>query len=114
MYMHCIVQDICTQNARLILVTLQWLKYSTVPNGVTLYTEKSQNSFLSILFHNDWLQNHCWLSFKSIAPNFVAVVNVLLPICCHIGLGMPNLRIFVEYIVALLGAMTDKWVRNLS
>ena len=46
-------------------------------------------------------------------PNFVAVVNVLLPICCHIGSGMPNLRIFVEDFVALLSAMTDKWVRNL-
>ena len=40
--MHFIVQDICNQNACLIKVTLQWLKYSTVPNGVTLYTEKSK------------------------------------------------------------------------
>ena len=47
-------------------------------------------------------------SFRSMTPNLVAVVNVLLPICCHIGSGMPNLRIFVEDIVALLGAMTDK------
>ena len=46
-------------------------------------------------------------------PNFVAVVIVLLPVCCHIGSGMPNLRIFVEEIVALLDAMTDKWVKNL-
>ena len=42
-------------------------------------------------------------------PNFVAVVNVLMPICCHIGSGMPNMRIFVE----VLGALTDEWVRNL-
>ena len=41
-------------------------------------------------------------------PHFVVVVNVLLPICCHTGSGMPNLRIFVEDIVALLGAMTYK------
>ena len=46
-------------------------------------------------------------------PNFVAVVNVLLSICCHIGSGMPNLRIFVEDNVLLLGAITDKWVRKL-
>ena len=39
-------------------------------------------------------------------PNFVADV-VLLPVCCHIGSGMPNLRIFVEGIVTLLGAMTN-------
>ena len=41
-------------------------------------------------------------------PYFVTIVNVLLPICCHIGSGMPNLRIFVEDIVTLSGAMTDK------
>ena len=37
--------------------------------------------------------------------NFVVVVNVLLPICCHIGSGMPYLCIFVEEIVLLLGQM---------
>ena len=47
------------------------------------------------------------------APNFVAIVNVLQPICCHICSGMPNLRIFGEDIVALSGAMTDKWMRKL-
>ena len=92
---------------------LHWLKYSRVPNGVTLYTEESKtvkpfkndnNLFLSFVFHNDWL------SFKSMTLNFVFFVNVLLSICCHNGSGMPNLRIFVEDIVALLGAMTDKWV----
>ena len=40
--MHFVVQDICNQNAFLIQVTLQWLEYSSVPNGVTLYTEKSK------------------------------------------------------------------------
>ena len=43
-------------------------------------------------------------------PNFVVIVNVLLPICCHIGSGMPYLHIFAEEIDALLGAMTDKCV----
>ena len=43
-------------------------------------------------------------------PNFVAVVSVLLPICCHNGLGMPYLCIFVEEVGMLLGAITDKWV----
>ena len=33
------------------------------------------------------------------------VVSVLLPICCHIGSGMPYMCIFVEDAVALLGAM---------
>ena len=46
-------------------------------------------------------------TFESMTHNFVVVVNVLLSICLHIGSGMPNLRIFVEDIVALLGAMTD-------
>ena len=40
-------------------------------------------------------------------PNFVVGINVSMPIYCHIGLGMPYLHIFVEGIVALLGAMTD-------
>ena len=29
-------------------------------------------------------------------PNFVVFVSALLPICCHIGWGMPYLCIFVE------------------
>ena len=45
--------------------------------------------------------------------NFVDVVIALILIFCHIGSGMPYLHIFVREIVALLGAMTDKWVRNL-
>ena len=40
-------------------------------------------------------------------PNFAVVVSILLPICYHIGSGMPYLCIFVEFIVTLLGAMTD-------
>ena len=57
-----------------------------------------------------WLaQNHCLLSLKSMAPNFVVVFSVLLPICCHIGSGMPYLWIFVEETVRLLGPMADKW-----
>ena len=43
-------------------------------------------------------------------PNFVAVVSVLLPICCHIGWSMPYLYNFVEEVVTLLGAITDKRV----
>ena len=46
-------------------------------------------------------------------PKFVVGVNVLLPICCHIGSGMPYLLIFGEEIVALSGAITDKWVIKL-
>ena len=54
------------------------------------------------VFHNGWLQNHCWLLVKSMATNFAVVVSVLLPICCHIGWGMPYLCIFVEEVVTLL------------
>ena len=105
--MHFIVPDICNPNGCLILVTLQWLTYSTYPKGATVCTEKSQtfkndkNPFLSFVFHNDWLQNHCWLSLKSIAPNFVVGVSVLQPIYCHIVSGMPYLCIFVEEVVPL-------------
>ena len=41
-------------------------------------------------------------------PTFVVVVSVLLPICCHIGLGVPYLCIFVGEVVTLLGANTEK------
>ena len=49
------------------------------------------------------------LSIKSMTPNFAAVVSVLLPICCHIGLGMSYLCTFVEETVPLLGSMADQW-----
>ena len=42
-------------------------------------------------------------------PNFVVVVRVLLPISGHISWGMPYQCIFVEEVVTLLGAITDKW-----
>ena len=51
------------------------------------------------------------------APNFEAVFGVLLQIYGQIFRGMPYLCIFVEEVVPLLGAMTDKlvltfvWVR---
>ena len=72
----------------------------------TQYSSKWFNPYF--VFHNDWLQNHYWLSVKSMMPNFVVVVNVLLPICCHIGYAISVH--FVEEFVASLGAMTDKWV----
>ena len=65
---------------------------------------------LSFVFHNGWLQNHCWLSAKGMTLNFEVFVSVLLQNCCHIGWGMPYLCIFVEEVVTLLGAITDKWV----
>ena len=68
-----------------------------------------ETHFLSFVFHNDWLQNHCWLSLKSMTPNFVAVVSVLLPICGQICQGMPYMCIFVEEVVQFLGTMTEKW-----
>ena len=43
-------------------------------------------------------------------PNFVVVISVLLPISGHIGVGMPYQCIFVEEVVMLLGAITDKRV----
>ena len=105
--MHFIVPDICNQNGCFILVTLQWFKYSTNPNGSTLYTEKSQtfkndwNPFLSFLFHNDRLQNHRWFSLQKMAPDFEVVVSVLLQICGQICRGMPYPCIFVEEVVQL-------------
>ena len=56
------------------------------------------------------------------APNFEAVGSVLLQICGQICRSMPYLCIFVEEIVPLLGAMTEKlvltfvccWNKNIS
>ena len=96
--------DFCNQN------------WCTNPDGSTLYTENSQtfknvwNPFLSFVFHNDWLQNHRRFSLQKTAPNFEAVVSVLLQICGQICRGMPYPCIFVEEVVPLLGAMTDKLV----
>ena len=44
------------------------------------------------------------------APNFEAVVSVLLQISGKICWDMPYSCIFVEEVVPLLGAMTDKLV----
>ena len=55
---------------------------------------ESLKPIIIVLFHNDLLQKHCWLSRKSMTPNFIVVVSVLLQICCHIGSGMPYLWIF--------------------
>ena len=44
------------------------------------------------------------------APNFEAVFSVLLQICSQIYRTMPYLCIFVEEVVPLLEAMTDKLV----
>ena len=65
-------------------------------------------SILLFLFHIGRLKIHRWLSVKSMPLNFLVVVNVLLPICYHIRSGKPYLHIFVDVMVALLRAMTDK------
>ena len=44
------------------------------------------------------------------APNFEAVVSVLLHICGQICRDMPYPCIFVEEVVPFLGAMTNKLV----
>ena len=69
-----------------------------------------ETHFLSFVFHNDWLQNHCWFSIQKMAPYFEAVVSVFLQICGHICRGMPYPCIFVEEAVPLSGAVTDKLV----
>ena len=33
-----------------------------------------------VVFHNCWLQNHCWHSAKGMTHNFVVFVSVLLPV----------------------------------
>ena len=47
------------------------------------------------------------------APNFEAVVSVLLQMCGQICQGMPYPCIFVEELVPVLGEMTDKVVLTL-
>ena len=44
------------------------------------------------------------------APNFEAVVSVLLQICGQFCRGRPYSCIFVEEVVPLLGKMTDRLV----
>ena len=45
-------------------------------------------------------------------PNFLVVINVLLPIRCNIGSGMPYLHIFVEDVFVLFCAMTVNIVKG--
>ena len=47
---------------------------------------------------------------SKMAPNFEAVVSVLLQMCGQICRGMPYPCFFVEEVVPLLGEMTDKLV----
>ena len=51
---------------------------------------------------------------EKMAPNFEAVVSVLLHICGQLCRGMPYPCIFVEEVVPLLGEMTDKLVITFS
>ena len=46
---------------------------------------------------------------EKMAPNFEAVVCVLLHICGQLCRGMPYPCIFVEEVVPLIGAMTINW-----
>ena len=79
----------------MISVTRQWLKYSTRPNGAALYSERPQTlqmieTNFYRLYINDRLKNHCWLSIKFMALNFVVVLVfycqfiVILAQACHI------------------------------
>ena len=43
-------------------------------------------------------------------PNCIVIIIILPPICCHIGSGMPDRRIFVEDVLALSGALALKGV----
>ena len=72
----------------------KWLK----PNFYRLYSRMTGSKIISV---------------KCVTPNFVVIVNVLFPICCHIGWDMQYLSIFAEEVVTLLGAITDKWVWTL-
>ena len=104
--MHLIVPDICNQNESLSQASMvkaqcnsEW--FNPLLLKVHKHSKMIKPPFLLFVFHNDWLQNHCWLSFKSKKPDFEVI------------LARPYLRIFVEDIVTLLGAMTDKWVWKL-
>ena len=61
-----------------------------------------------MVFHNDWLQNHCRISFKRMTYDICSLCQFFTVMSCHIGSGMPNLCKFDEDFVALLGEMADK------
>ena len=70
---------------------------------VTNIQKRLKRRIFSFIFHNDWLQNQCWLSVKGYAPNFNVVVIIILSLYCQIGSTMPYLCIYVEETVALFG-----------
>ena len=113
--MHSIVPDICNQNGYFTLVTLQWFKCSANSNGRTLVTEKSQ-TFKNYLTHFYRLYSRMTGSKiiagspSKMAPNFKAVLSVLLQICGQICRIRTYPCIFVEEVVSSLWEMTDKLV----
>ena len=42
--------------------------------------------------------------------NFVVVVNIFMPIFCHIGSSLPYLHIFVEEFVRVIRSMTETFL----
>ena len=69
---------------------LKWLKHRRVLNG------KSHKHSKMIKPHFHRLYSLMTGStIKSMTPNCVVFVNVLLPICCNIGLGMPYLHMHI-------------------
>ena len=57
---------------------------------------KAINTRFIVCIPNDLHQNNRWFSVIGMSANFVAVVNILMLKCCHIGSGMPFLHICVK------------------
>ena len=93
--MHCIVPDICNQNECLIK--------SRFNAQSTVHIQMVQLSILKSHKHSKMIKTHFYRLHSIMAGSkiiagsqlkvwhlfFLVVISVLLPICCHIGWGMP-------------------------
>ena len=79
------------------MIKVQYMsKWCNTLYWIVTSIQKRLKSFLSFVFYNGWLRNHCWLSAKGMTHNFVVFVSVLLLIYYHIGWGMPYLCILLK------------------
>ena len=74
------------------------------------HSKMIETDFYKFIFHSDRSKNIASSPQRVRHPFFLIAVSVWSPNFGQIGLGMAYLCIFVEEVVALLGAIADNWV----
>ena len=61
-------------------------------------------------FYRLYFINHCWFSFKSMVPNFVVAISVLLPMCVTLAGVFHICAFLLKKLSCYNYAIIDKWV----